>query len=141
MSPLPDTPRTTPLQPLLNDAAIVLRAPTQVWSARSGDIGAAPIDGVYHGDVRHVRAVTVSSADSEVEWISTSSHGAERIVWGGLLRGVDDPTPDPKVRLTRDRRVAAGTSPKRSPSCRVLPSRSRRRSRCASSPTSALSTT
>ena len=29
------------LQPLLNDAVVVLRAPTQVWSASSGDLGAS----------------------------------------------------------------------------------------------------
>jgi hypothetical protein len=45
----------TPLQPLLNDAVIVLQAPTQVWSDETGDMGSAPIHGVYHGDVRHVR--------------------------------------------------------------------------------------
>ena len=44
-----------PLQPLLDDAVIALRAPTQVWSGRDGDLGDAPIDGIFHGDVRHVR--------------------------------------------------------------------------------------
>ena len=41
-----------PRQPLLNDAVVALRAPTQVWSATSGDLGRAPIHGVYHGDMR-----------------------------------------------------------------------------------------
>ncbi|WP_106814470.1 glycogen debranching N-terminal domain-containing protein [Microbacterium timonense] len=107
MSSAPGAP-SVPLQPLLNDAAIVFRAPTQVWSARDGDLGAATIDGVYHGDVRHVRAVELSCPDSVVEWISVSADGPDRIVFGGLLRGLDDPTPDPKVRLTRDRRGQAG---------------------------------
>ena len=96
------------LQPLLNDSAIVLRAPTQVWSAPDGELGAGAIDGVYHGDVRHIRAVTLECGGSPVEWISSSPESAARIVFGGLLRGLDDPSPDPKVRLTRDRRVEAG---------------------------------
>ncbi|GAA3650425.1 glycogen debranching N-terminal domain-containing protein [Microbacterium marinilacus] len=97
-----------PLQPLLHDREIVLRAPTQVWSGAGGEIGAAPIDGVYHGDVRHVRAVALTCDESPIEWISTARHGASRVVFSGLLRGVDDPMPDPRVRLTRERRVEAG---------------------------------
>ncbi|MDQ7880033.1 glycogen debranching N-terminal domain-containing protein [Microbacterium sp. QXD-8] len=97
-----------PLQPLLNEATIVFRAPTQAWSASNGELGAAAIDGVYHGDVRHIRAISLVCADSVIEWISAAPDGADRVVFGGLLRGLDDPTPDPKVRLTRDRRVAAG---------------------------------
>ncbi|WP_127476020.1 glycogen debranching N-terminal domain-containing protein [Microbacterium sulfonylureivorans] len=100
--------RVQPLQPLFDDAIVVLRAPTQVWSGPDGGIGGQPIDGVYHGDVRHVRALSAQCRDSEVEWISTAPHGPSRVVFGGLLRGLDDPSPDPKVRLLRDRRVADG---------------------------------
>lgn len=96
-----------PLQPLLDDADIVLRAPTQVWSGRDGELGAQPIDGVFHGDVRFVRALSATCADSDVEWISTAPHGPSRVVFGGLLRGLDA-TPDPKVRILRDRRVEDG---------------------------------
>ncbi|MEV0890206.1 glycogen debranching N-terminal domain-containing protein [Promicromonospora sp. NPDC050262] len=103
------TPSTTPpLQPLLSDAVIALRAPTQVWSGRDGDLGAAPIDGVYHGDVRHVRELVLECAESDVEYISVAPDSASHVVFGGLLRGADDATPDPKVRLVRDRRVADG---------------------------------
>ncbi|MFC8683101.1 glycogen debranching N-terminal domain-containing protein [Microbacterium ureisolvens] len=97
-----------PLQPLLNEATIVFRAPTQTWSGPGGDLGDAAIHGVYHGDVRHVRALRLSCADSRIEWISASAEGPDRVVFGGVLRGLDDPTPDPKVRLMRDRRVSAG---------------------------------
>jgi hypothetical protein len=96
-----------PLQPLLNDAVIALRAPTQMWSRTSGDAGAA-IDGVYHGDVRHVRALELSCDGSAIEWISVAPDGPSHVVFGGLLRGIDDDTPDPKVRVGRDRRVEAG---------------------------------
>ena len=100
--------QTTPLQPLLNDALIVLRAPTQVWSHDSGDIGSAAVHGVYHGDVRHVSALVATCDDSPIEWISTAPDGASRVVFGGILRSIDDMTPDPKVRLLRDRRVDDG---------------------------------
>ncbi|WP_438352384.1 glycogen debranching N-terminal domain-containing protein [Microbacterium sp. CJ88] len=99
---------TAPLQPLLSDAVIALRAPTQVWSGDGGDLGPASIDGVYHGDVRHVRTLTLACADSPVEWISRAADGPSRVVFGGLLRGLDDPAPDPKVRLRRERVVSPG---------------------------------
>lgn len=110
MSPAPSVPPTPPrpLQPLINDATIVFRAPTQAWSAHDGDLGAAPIHGVYHGDVRQVRALELSCPDSPIEWISASTEGPDRVIFGGVLRGVDDLTPDPKVRLTRARHVSAG---------------------------------
>jgi hypothetical protein len=100
--------RAAPLQPLLSDAVIALRAPTQVWSGRDGDLGGTPVDGVYHGDVRHVSGLALECAESAVEYISIAPEGASRVVFGGLLRAVDDDQPDPKVRLVRDRRVADG---------------------------------
>ncbi len=87
---------------------IALRAPTQVWSGRSGDLGASAIDGVYHGDVRHVRAVALTVDAARPEWISVAPRGASAVVFGGLLRALDDPTPDPKVRLRRERMVGDG---------------------------------
>ncbi|WP_159499072.1 glycogen debranching N-terminal domain-containing protein [Microbacterium sp. 18062] len=103
------TPHTPPArQPLLNDAVIALHAPTQVWSGRAGDIGEAAIDGVYHGDTRHVGALTLQCGGSEVEWISVSSDEASRVTFGGLLRGLDTHGPDPRVRLVRERIVGDG---------------------------------
>ncbi|WP_424448595.1 glycogen debranching N-terminal domain-containing protein [Microbacterium arborescens] len=99
---------TIPRQPLLDDAVIALRAPTQAWSRRSGDMGAAEIDGLYHGDIRHVRSLVLTCADSAVEWISVAPESASRIVFGGLLRGLDSPMPDPRVRLLRERAVEDG---------------------------------
>ncbi|MDR2320153.1 MAG: amylo-alpha-1,6-glucosidase [Microbacterium sp.] len=98
----------TPLQPLLNDAVIALQAPTQVWSDESGDMGSAPIHGVYHGDVRHVRALTVAVEGTAVETIACSSPAPQQAVFAAVLRGIDDDQPDPKVRLDRTRTVRAG---------------------------------
>ena len=98
----------TPLQPLLNDAVIALQAPTQVWSDETGEMGSAPIHGVYHGDVRHVRALTVAVEGTAVETIACSSPTPQQAVFAAVLRGIDDDQPDPKVRLDRTRTVRAG---------------------------------
>ena len=100
--------RPADLQPLLDDAVVVLRAPTQVWSGRSGELGAGAVDGIYHGDIRFVRDVALTYDGHVPEWISVSPEGPSRTVFGGLLRAVDDRSPDPKVRLMRDRRVTDG---------------------------------
>ncbi|WP_439903024.1 glycogen debranching N-terminal domain-containing protein [Microbacterium azadirachtae] len=98
----------TLLQPLLDDAVIALQAPTQVWSDETGDMGSAPIHGVYHGDVRHVRALTVAVEGTAIEAIASSSPSPQRAVFTGVLRGVDDDQPDPKVRIDRTRTVRSG---------------------------------
>ena len=108
-APANNTAALTPLQPFLNDAVIVLRAPTQVWSGRDGDLGEASIHGIYHGDVRHVRAVTLTYDGHAPEPISVSAHGASRVTFGSLLRRADDSSADPKVRLLRERQVTDGT--------------------------------
>ncbi len=99
---------TTPLQPLLHDALVVLRAPTQVWSAADGAIGASPIHGVYFSDVRLVRGLRVAVGGRDAEHLSTGSPAADHARLHSLLRHLDDPTPDPGVRLVVDR--TAGTS-------------------------------
>ncbi|MET0673402.1 MAG: glycogen debranching N-terminal domain-containing protein [Microbacterium pygmaeum] len=98
-----------PRQPLLSDRVVVLRAPTQAWSGPEGDIGGRPIDGIYHGDVRHIRSVVVTVDGEHPEWISTAAHDASRITFGAVLRSLDDDTPDPKLRLLRTRLVEAGS--------------------------------
>ncbi|GAA2007191.1 glycogen debranching N-terminal domain-containing protein [Microbacterium ulmi] len=105
---------TEGLQPFLSDAVIVLRAPTQVWSGRDGDFGDGAIDGIYHGDTRFVHesrlvyAAAGSGAWLRPETISVATHSASRVVFTSLLRGVDDASTDPKVRLERDRTVEDG---------------------------------
>ena len=51
---------TAPLQPFLHNELVVLRAPTQVWSADDGSIGAAAIHGIAHSDVRVVRGLRMT---------------------------------------------------------------------------------
>lgn len=92
-----------PRQPLLSDAIIVLRAPTQVWSRTTGDLADRGIDGMYHGDTRYVASLSTTCDGELPEWISTVEEGPSRVVFGGLIRHLDDPTPDPKIRIQRER--------------------------------------
>ena len=101
-------------QPFLADGVVALRAPTQVWSRRDGDAGDAAIDGVYHGDTRFLREVRLEYCAPGEAWrrpepIAVTSRDAATVCFGSLLRGVDDATPDPKVRLERVREVHSGT--------------------------------
>lgn len=98
---------TPPRQPLLHDALTVLRAPTQVWSAPSGAMGTAPIHGVYLADVRIVRGLELSVGGAVPEHIATGAPSASEACIQFLLRDLDDPTPDPGVRLDITRTVDA----------------------------------
>ena len=91
---------TEGLQPFLSDAVVSLCAPTQVWSGRDGDVGGQQIDGVYHGDLRHVRELSLTWDGRQPEWISISADGPSRVVFGGLLRALED-------QAARERTVAA----------------------------------
>ncbi len=93
-----------PQQPLLNDETIVLRAPTQAWSAADGSMGSKPIHGVYFGDVRLVSRHALTVNGSPVEHIATHFDGPSTVVFVGLLRGLDAVN-DPDVRLELRRTV------------------------------------
>lgn len=101
----PQTPRGR--QPLLNDAIVVLEAPTQAWSSPSGDLGGSPIHGVFHGDWRYVRALELRVAGEPVEATGTA-RDATSAAFHGVARAIDDETPDPRVLVERVRRVAPG---------------------------------
>jgi glycogen debranching enzyme len=66
-----------------------------------------PIDGVYHGDRRFVAGLELRCDGQAPEALSASPAGS-RAVFDAVLRGVDDASADPHVRLTRTRRVAPG---------------------------------
>lgn len=99
-------PMSTPLQPLLHDEFVVLRAPTQVWSSRSGELGAEAIHGVYFSDVRVLSAISLTIGGETPEPISVLPGGADSATFVSLLRSFDV-APDPGVRVARTR-VASG---------------------------------
>lgn len=94
---------TPSLQPLLHDALAVLRAPTQVWSAADGSLGSSAIHGVYFSDVRLIRGLRFRIGGEDAEHLSSASPTADRALLHSLLRHLDEPTPDPGVRLELER--------------------------------------
>ncbi len=100
---------SVPRQPLLDAAVIALCAPTQAWSDRTGDMGSSPIDGLYHGDLRHIGGLRLTVSGTDLEPIAHSSRGAGRALFSALARGLDGPQADPFVRVERERTVTAGS--------------------------------
>jgi glycogen debranching enzyme len=93
-------------QPFLHGAAVALRAPSQAWSQPDGEI-ATGIEGLIVSDVRMLSTRRLTVAESSIEPVHTDAHGADRIVFTGLLRGLDGPGADPRVELVVDRLVTA----------------------------------
>jgi hypothetical protein len=94
-----------PLQPLLHDETVVLRAPAQAWSSASGEMGAAAIDGFYVSDVRILSVLAVSYGGAAGELIATVPAGADSVSFVALLRHLDDSGADPRVRAVLRRAV------------------------------------
>jgi len=95
-----------PLQPLLHDEVVVLKAPTQVWSSKSGELGGEAIHGVYFSDVRLLSALGLTIGGVTPEPIAVLPQGAHSATFVSLLRSFDE-SPDPSVRVERTR-VATG---------------------------------
>lgn len=93
------------LQPLLHDELVVLRAPTQAWSAATGEMAGPGIHGLYFSDVRLIRGLRVTIGGRAAEHLATSGATADRVRIDGLLRHLDTTTPDPEVRCTLERTV------------------------------------
>lgn len=85
-------------QPLLQDALVALRAPSQIWLGTDGALGRAPIDGYYLGDVRLVDRLVLKVGDQVGEHIATEALGADGLRFTLLYRDLDDTeTADPDV--------------------------------------------
>ncbi len=98
---------STPMQPLLHDALLVLRAPTQAWSAADGSMGSSPIEGFYFSDIRIVSHQAVRIGGQAPEPIANSTPSADRAVFVGLARHLDDAVPDPGVRVEHTRAASS----------------------------------
>jgi len=96
-------PLDTPRQPLLHGETVVLRAPSQAWSAADGSLGSQPIHGLYFSDVRIVSAQRITVAGEPLEHIATVPRGADSTTFVSIARQLDDPTPDPGVRAEHTR--------------------------------------
>jgi len=96
---------TKPLQPLLSEQTVVLRAPAQAWSEASGAMGGNAVDGLYVSDVRIVSALSVTYDGAPGEHIATESRSADVAHFVSVLRTQDDPAPDPRIRAVHERTV------------------------------------
>jgi glycogen debranching enzyme len=98
------------LQPLLHDLLPAAMAPTQAWSGPDGQLRSRGAQGVYHGDVRVLSQAVLLVDGREPEVISAGPAGPGVVEVIALVRGGDEPGPDPTVRLRRTRRVAPGSA-------------------------------
>ena len=96
-------PLTEARQPLLHLETIVLRAPTQAWSAADGSIGEQPIHGLYFSDVRIVAQQHITVEGEPLEHIAAVPRGSDSTTFVSLARQLDDSTPDPGVRAEHTR--------------------------------------
>ncbi len=116
-----------PLQPFLHDLVTILAAPTQVLSARTGDLGADPdrasAEGVLHADVRVLSRAVVQVDGRGGEHLATEA-GTRTARFTTVLRQVGaelTAVPDATVRLDRERRVEPGSVAERLRVSSVLP--------------------
>lgn len=94
-----------PLQPLLHEATVVLRAPTQAWSAKDGSMAVAPIHGLYFSDVRLISEQTVTVGDRVGEHLATVAAAADSVSFVALQRHLDGEGADPRIRSIHTRTV------------------------------------
>jgi len=108
-----------PRQPFLHDLAILVAAPSQVFSAGHGGIGAADgpagVQGVWHADVRVLSHAEVAVAGRPPEHIATRSLPADEngdgLLFTFMLRelaGGRSADPSTPVRLDVERRLVPG---------------------------------
>ncbi|WP_114558736.1 glycogen debranching N-terminal domain-containing protein [Desertihabitans aurantiacus] len=92
----------TPRQPFLHDQLVVLRAPSQVWSSATGEVGRAehPVQGVWLGDTRYLRALWLRVDGIAPEHVATVPLTASAVRFEGLLRDLGEPGADSDVRVS-----------------------------------------
>ncbi len=96
---------THPVQPLLHNETLVLRAPAQAWSGSDGAMGSAPIHGFYLSDTRLLATLEMTVGGERGETIASIPEGSDAVAFVALLRHLDDRAADPRVRATHRRRV------------------------------------
>ncbi|GAA4161302.1 glycogen debranching N-terminal domain-containing protein [Gryllotalpicola daejeonensis] len=95
-------------QPLLHDAHVVLRAPTQAWSDSTGDMGAEAVHGLYHSNTRVIDTLSFSVEGHSLEPLRELDDTAMSTTFTTVLRGLPGERADPRFRVERTRVVDAG---------------------------------
>jgi len=96
------------LQPFLHDLSVTVSAPSQAWAGADGQIRTAGAQGVFHGDSRVLSRAELTVDGAEIEVVASGPVGRATLHVVGLARAVDDPGPDPTVRVCRTRVVRPG---------------------------------
>ncbi|WP_205111514.1 glycogen debranching N-terminal domain-containing protein [Subtercola frigoramans] len=94
---------------MLNDDLVLLSAPTQLWSSSDGEVGSKPIHGFYHSESRVFSSISLTVGGEVPEPIAQHLRRAGAASFVSLLRRLDGPGADPRVRLDRARVIGDGT--------------------------------
>src|SRR5256885_9664684 len=97
-----------PGQPWLHDLVTVLSAPTAVLSEPGGQIRPDGAQGVLHADRRLLSKAVLEMAGAEPVPVSSGLLAAGTALFTSVPRNLGDGSPDPAVRLEREREVTAG---------------------------------
>ena len=95
-------------QPWLHELITALSAPTVALSEASGQIRPDGAQGVLHADSRVLSAAVLETGGMEPVPLSSGLLDAGRALFIGLIRQLSDESPDPAVRVERERRVSPG---------------------------------
>lgn len=93
-------------QPFVHDLTLALCAPVQIWSKADGEIDGAGAQGVYLGDHRVLRELSMrlEGPDGPIGWVhGSTSAGADGAVTFHAVARVHDSSDDPVGSLTRTR--------------------------------------
>ncbi|WP_432477874.1 amylo-alpha-1,6-glucosidase [Nocardioides sp. GXQ0305] len=100
----PDQP-TRPRQPSLFDLVSCVDAPSQVISARDGQIGDGGVQGWLLLDRRFLSRLRITVDDADPVGLSHDLRGAGGAVFRGIVPGIGAPTNDPTCFVERRREV------------------------------------
>ncbi|MCL1871903.1 MAG: amylo-alpha-1,6-glucosidase [Promicromonosporaceae bacterium] len=96
------------VQPFLHDLLVTLRAPSQVWCDRDGQVRPDGVQGIYHADVRVLSQAVVHVGGAEPESVAAGGTGPGTFEASSVLRSIDGPGADPTTMLRRRRTVEPG---------------------------------
>ncbi|GAA5180639.1 glycogen debranching N-terminal domain-containing protein [Rugosimonospora acidiphila] len=100
------TPHRRPLQPMLHDLTVTVRAPVSALSGQDGQIRARGVQGVFYADCRALSEAVLRIDGIEPESVLHTLDGPHSAWFVALVRGLGDTGPDPTVRVDRLRRMA-----------------------------------
>ncbi|MCP3801095.1 amylo-alpha-1,6-glucosidase [Allokutzneria sp. A3M-2-11 16] len=93
------------LQPTLHELVTVLRAPSAVLGGSDGQLRADGAQGFYRDDRRVLSRLEIDVDGVAPTRVAHRTEEAERARFLGVLRGLGEPSADPKLHLRRERQL------------------------------------